>query len=211
MGGGITYIILKKGDLIMKRFIAIAIAAVCLASSTFALDIAVGARGMFGGNVGDDYSGFDGFVGGAGAYINLDLLLGFGFQGEMNIVTNKIEFSAADKSLTTTDYYIVDFPFMVWYNLNLFVIEIGGGVGLNLSVFESDELKDNVNVGLAAGVNLKFFISDHFGIVLGAHGVFDFLPTITVTSSENSTTYTANAPNFTRKSIYGTAGLEFRF
>lgn len=195
----------------MKKLISVFVLAFTLITSSFALDIAVGARGMLGGNIGEDYSGFEGIVGGGGAYINLDLFWGLGFQGEVNVVTNKIEVSLENQSVTTTDYEIVDFPVMLWYNLDLLAVELGGGIGLNFSTFSNSELEDTNNIGLAAGVNFKLFISDHFGLVFGAHGVFDFLPTITVTTDGDTTTYTANGPSYTRKSIYGTAGLEFRF
>ena len=195
----------------MKKLIAMAAAAVCLISSTFALNISVGGRAMLGVNLGADYSGFEGIVGGGGAFFNLELLGGFGFQGEANIVTNQIEISPQDRTLTTTDYSIVDLPFMFWYNLKLGNLVVGGGAGLNFSSFSNDDVNNQMNVGVAAGANLKYLFSDHFGLVFGAHSVFDFLPTVTVTSSGKKTTYTANGPEYTRKSIYGTVGLEYRF
>ncbi|MBR1638400.1 MAG: hypothetical protein IJ688_03340 [Treponema sp.] len=195
----------------MKKLIALAAAAVCLISSTFALDIAVGARGLLGGNIGKDYSGFEGIVGGAGAYVNLDLIAGFGFQGEVNVVTNKIEVSVENASVTTTDYEIVDFPFLIWYNLKLPFIAVGAGVGLNFSTFNDENLNDNGSVGLAAGANVKIYISKHFGLVFGADAVFDFIPTVTVTVDGDKTTYTAVSRDYYRKTIYGNAGLEFRF
>lgn len=194
----------------MKKLIVLAVAAICFISSASALNISVGGRAMLGGNIGADYSGFKGIVGGGGAYFNLDLFNGFGFQGELNVVTNKIEFSKNETSITTTDYSFVDFPFMFWYNMDLSKIVAGGGIGLNFGSF-TDNGDNKMNVGLAAGANVKFYFADHFGIVLGAHGVFDMLPSVTITSSGKSTTYKANSPEFKRKSIYGTAGLEYRF
>ena len=195
----------------MKKLFALFFTTVLFISSSFALNLAVGGRLMLGGNIGADYSGFEGMVGGGGAYLNLDFIGGFGAQGEVNVVTNKIEVSTKDSTLTTTDYQIIDFPFMLWYNLNLSRIAIGGGAGINFSSFSNENIGNRWNVGAAAGLNFKVFFTDHIGLVLGAHSVFDFLPTVTVTSSGKSRTYKANAPDYTRKSIYGTAGVEYHF
>ena len=74
---------------------------------------------------------------GLGAFLNLDLIGGFGFQGEVNYVANQI--STGSNSVTFTHYEILDFPLYVWYNLKLNPIVIGAGAGINI-MLNSDNL-----------------------------------------------------------------------
>ncbi|MCR5062006.1 MAG: porin family protein [Treponema sp.] len=198
----------------MKKILASLILLAGVVSTAPALSLAVGGRGFLGGNLQTDDSGLDGFMCGLGAFLNLDLIGGFGFQGEVNYVANQI--STGSNSVTFTHYEILDFPLYVWYNLKLNPIVLGAGAGINFSNYPGSEVEAKgsfANVGLAAGANLKVYVSEHFGIVLGATGVFDFFPTIVKTENteNNSTTYTFSDADYRRKSIYGSLGLEYRF
>ena len=198
----------------MKKLFAMFIVISGIISTAPAINLAVGGRGFLGGNIQTDDSGLDGFMCGLGAFLNLDLIGGFGFQGEVNYVANQI--STGNKSITFTHYKILDFPVYVWYNLKLEHVAFGGGAGINFSNYPGSEIKsDGVfsNVGLAAGANFKVYVSEHFGIVLGATSVFDFFPTVVKTENNeaNSTTYSFADSDYRRKSIYGSLGLEYRF
>ena len=198
----------------MKRFILSLILFSSLIFTAPALSLAVGGRGLLGGNLQSDDSGLDGFMCGLGAYLNLDLLAGFGFQGEVNYIANKI--STGSNEVTFTHYKILDIPFYLWYNLNLDKIAVGGGAGINFSNYPDSEVeaKDSfTNIGLALGVNLKLYFTENFGLVIGANSVFDFFPTVVKTENEeeNSTTFTFNDANYKRKSLYGSLGFEYKF
>lgn len=196
-----------------KFFISIALFATFVFTAP-ALSLAMGARGLLGGNLQTDDSGLDGFMCGGGAYLNLDLIGGFGLQGELNYIANKI--STGTREVTFTHYEILDIPFFIWYNLKLDPIAVGGGVGINFSNYPGDAVETKgslTNLGLAVGANLKLYFSDFIGLVLGANGVFDFFPTVVKSedTAENSTTYTFNDASYKRKSLYGSVGLELRF
>lgn len=198
----------------MKKLISLLVLFIGLGTSAFATDISMGFNGNMGGNIGADYSGYNGLVTGCGAYINLDLIGGLGFQGEMNITNN--QFKLSGNSVTFTDYQAVDFAFMPWFQFKLPMLAFGGGVGINYAYYNNtlnnlDIESDKFIPGLAIGVNSKVYFSRHFGLVVGAHSVLDFLPYVDVTYEGASTTYTFKNSPFVRKAIYGSVGLDFRF
>lgn len=198
----------------MKKLLAAFIVIAGIVSTAPAINLAVGGRGFLGGNLQTDDSGLDGFMCGLGAFVNLDLIGGFGFQGEVNYVANQI--STGNSSITFTHYKIIDLPVYVWYNLKFKPVEIGGGVGINFSNYPGSEVEAKgsfSNFGFAAGANVIFNVSEHFGIVLGATSVFDFFPTVVKTENHenNSTTYSFSESDYRRKSIYGSLGLEYKF
>lgn len=194
-----------------KIFIVFAMLA-GLSASVSAIGFSVGGRGFAGTNLDKT------IVAGGGAFFNLDLIGGFGLQAEANITSSVVTFG--EKSVTFTDYSVLDMPILVWYNAKLPIITIGGGVGLNFSsvlgngyVTKSD-IK-NMNAGLAAGVNVILNINSHFGLVFGANGVFDFTPTIQkFVSKDGHVTkieLSSDSFSFKRKSIYCSAGLQYKF
>lgn len=196
-----------------KLFVSIALV-FGMVSAAFALDVSAGFSANLGGNVGSDYSGYNGLVTGGGSYVNLDIYNGLGFQGEINYVDN--QFKISGNTVSFTDYQTVDFACMPWYQYKFFFGAVGAGIGLNFAYYDEDFGDFSVDTdkfipGLAIGTNFKFFITNHFGIVVGAHSVLDFFPIIDKSVSGRTTTYTFENSNFIRKSIYGSLGVDFRF
>lgn len=196
----------------MKKLISVLIIAASFAVSAFALNFTVGGNFNIGGTVSDDAK-FHGYSAGSGAFFNLDLLLGFGVQAEVNVSE---DYLAIDGNTITIDerYSIIDMPVMAWWNVKLGPIGFGAGVGPNFSGTVSDYKNDNVTLGLAAGANSIFYIGNHFGIVLGVHGVFDFTSRFVVDTKnpeEGVTKITINTQDWKRRSVYGTVGVEYRF
>ena len=180
----------------MKKFIIILSVLLTFATSSFAINFAVGGRALFGGNLSPDNSEYQGFVCGGGAFFNLDLIMGLGFQGEVNLLTNRVTF---------------DIPFYIWYNLPIRPITIGGGVGLNFSGHTEGSQSSGIIVGFAAGANLIAYVAKHFGLVFAAHYVWDVLPQVSNTVKGDTSTYTFSVPGNQRHSISGSVGLEYKF
>ena len=204
----------------MKKLLGVLLVATTLVASTFALDLSIGGRGLIGGNVGKvaevGTNKGEGLVAGGGVYVNLGLFGGLGVQAEANFVSNKISTRKnGDKTegYTLTPCNLVDVPVYLWYNFDIAKLAIGGGLGVNFSavtqhVLEAAKMKDMWKVGFAVGANVKFYFNNHFGLVLGANGVFDFLPTEVILT--NGTKEYLFADDGYRKSIYGTVGAEFK-
>lgn len=197
----------------MKKLLGTLIVAVTLVSATFGLNLSIGGRGMIGSNVGNRNPNLDGIVSGGGGYVNLGLIGGFGLQGEMNFVSSTI--AVGENSATFTPCEVIDFPVLAWYNASLANnVVFGGGIGLNFSSYSDksyvNQYDSRFNVGLALGLNLKYFFTDSFGIVLGGNAVFDFMKTQKTTSSGGATTIVWDTNDGSRKAIYGSIGLEFR-
>lgn len=205
----------------MKKIIGILAVAATLVASTFAfgIDLSIGGKGLIGGNIGtfDEAGKKDGgLVAGGGLYVNLGLFHGFGVQAEANFVSSQISAPASgakEAVFTVTPCNVVDIPLMAWYNFTFTKIAIGGGVGVNFStitnnVFDSAKTKNQWNTGIAVGANFKYYFNKHFGLVLGANGVFDLLPT-SVQMEDGSKQYIFDSDG-KRKSVYGTLGLEFK-
>ena len=193
----------------MKKFIMILSVLLTFATSSFAINFAVGGRALFGGNLSPDNSEYQGFVCGGGAFFNLDLIMGLGFQGEVNLLTNRVTF--AQNSISFQNYETVDVPFYIWYNLPIRPISIGGGVGLNFSGHTEGSESSGIIVGFAAGANLIAYVAKHFGLVFAAHYVWDVLPQVSNTVKGDTSTYTFTVPGNQRHSISGSVGLEYKF
>lgn len=192
----------------MKKFFISIFLLVGMTFSTFALSAGVRLNG--GGNVGNNLPNASM---GIGAYLNLDLIAGFGLQFEVNAITREVFKDGATNELVFRDYTAVDIPAMLWYNFNLPRFTIGGGAGLNFSYVETKRFKDIkyevFQAGVACGLNAKFFFNRNIGLVLGATGIFDVIP-IKQTSSNNETRFSLNT-NCKRASIFGSIGVEFNF
>ena len=196
----------------MKKILTFIAVTACLMASTFAVSFAVGGRGLLGKNIRPDVDGYNGLVSGAGAFFNLNLIGGFGFQGELNITTSKIE--TGDKSVTVTDYQILDLPFMLWDNMKIGPIALGGGLGINFSTGlnnKNDDKNDYFSAGLAAGANIITYFNEHFGIVLGGNFVWDCIPITSKSDSKESVTYYYDDINSRRMAAYASLGLEYKF
>jgi len=193
----------------MKKLILVLTILLTFAFSSFAVNFTVGGHAMFGGNLSPDNSEYQGFVCGGGAFFNLDLLLGLGFQGEVNVLTNRVSFS--QNTISFQNYETIDVPFYVWFNLPVRPITFGGGVGLNFSGHTEGNESSGIIVGVAAGANMIAYIAKHFGLVFAVHYVWDVLPQVTNTVSGDTSTYTFTVPGLQRHSITGSVGLEYRF
>jgi len=202
----------------MKKIITLLALSLAFATSMFAINFTVGGNFNLGGTLSDDAK-YHGLSTGTGAFFNMDMFLGLGLQAEVNVSEDYI--TVGDKSLTFDERYgIVDTSIMAWWNAKLGPIGLGLGVGPNFSGTISDYEKaselenNNLVVGIAAGANTIFYIGNHFGIVAGVHGVFDFTPRFTVDtdkSQKGQTTISWDTSEWERRSIYGTIGAEYRF
>lgn len=193
----------------MKKLILVLTVLLGLTSASFAVNFTVGGNLLFGGNISPDNSEYQGFVSGCGAFFNLDLYQGFGFQGEVNVLTNRVSFS--QNSVTFRNYETIDLPFYIWYNLPVRPISFGLGAGLNFSGHTDGDQSSGIIMGFAAGANIIAHVGDHFGLVFAAHYVWDILPQVSSTTSGDTSTYTLTSPANQRHSICGSAGLQYRF
>lgn len=209
----------------MKKLLGVLLVAATMAASTFALDLSIGGRGLIGGNIGKvaevAQNKGEGLVAGGGIYANFSLFGGFGIQGEVNFLNSQIAVKKGAEGetvgYTTTSCNIVDVPILAWYNFQIAKFAIGAGVGVNFSamlpdntnVFQAASQKDMWNAGLAVGANVKFYFNDHFGLVIGANGVFDFIETSVVVNG-GTKEYLFDKDDGKRKSVYGTIGVEFK-
>lgn len=193
----------------MKKLLGVLAVLFCLSASTFAVDFAVGGRGIFGKSISPDNTSYNGYVCGGGAFFNLDLLMGLGIQTEVNVMTNRVSFGT--NSISFTDYETVDVPVYVWFNLPVKPVTIGGGIGLNFSGHTGNNSEQQVIVGVAAGANIIAYVAPHFGIVFGANYVWDAFPQFERTRSGDTETITFIENDKKRHQICGSIGLEFLF
>lgn len=214
----------------MKKLLAIAITAICMVTSTFALGFEIGGRGFLGTNFADDATFKDvgdqlkkitfesEFDYGFGAYANISILGGLGVQGELNLVKGKTKLSEAiNGGAKDFETWTIDVPLMVWINQDIGSFAFGLGAGPNFSVhiptgtfkecYENviTSFKDNMfNIGAIFGIDLKFYFNDHFGLNLGARYITDFSSTkIPLLADKGDADYK-------RKSLYANLGLQFR-
>ncbi len=198
----------------MKKIFALFVITFGLVSSTFALGLSAGATGNIGANLKTSDIIDDGFSGGAGAYLNLDLFFGIGLQGEINYVTSPCSLLLPTGSISK--YSAMDLAIMPWYSLNLVILSIGAGAGINFAFYDQNLrgfsiIDENFIPGITFTINGKIYLGEHLGLVIGAHGVFDILPMVDISQLPDS--YFKSNPNITdlfRRSIYGTVGVEFR-
>lgn len=190
----------------MKKIISVLAMGALLASSVFALDLTVGLKGIAGA----DNSGVNGASVGGGLDLNLNLINGFGIQIESNIIPTKL--TAENGGMTFTDSMMVSIPTMAWYNARFSWFGFGVGAGLSCTISENHpENVFNTKLGLAAGLKAKIFVTDNIAIVAGVTGNLDCLPDLVKTSNENSSTYNFVTSSFSRNSILGSLGVEYRF
>ncbi|MCI5605991.1 MAG: hypothetical protein SPE59_02395 [Treponema sp.] len=202
----------------MKKLLAVAVMAVTMISSTFALNLSVGVKGLAGANVGTNIvenaqkiSSDTAFIYGAGAYIDFSIFGPAGFQIGANFSNNEV--TTDDGSFTN---YLLDVPVMLWADFKIGPVGIGAGGGLNLSFVVDSISKDSVvssvtsnvfNYGITAGANAKFYPKKFFAIVVGATYVLDISPTkitpASVVSGEPLLT-------FNRGILSGNLGVEFK-
>lgn len=209
----------------MKKIIAMAVTAVLLVSATFALNFEVGAKGILGRNL--DSGSFaeewnkaredKTFDFGFGAYANLSILGGLGVQAEANYVKSSVTFANQGANNVEYNMHILDLSPMLWLNLDLWKFQIGFGAGPNFEIPLASlgdvwsAKKEDFTVGLIAGADVKFYFTKHLGVVLSGRFVCDFnkrdVP-IEVAGYNSGVNYPTF--QFTRKSLYGGLGLEFK-
>lgn len=190
----------------MKKIISVLTMGALLAGSVFAFDLTVGLKGIAGA----DNSGVNGASVGGGLDLNLDLINGFGIQIESNIIPTKL--TGENGGMTFTDSMMISIPAMAWYNARFSWFGIGVGAGLSCTISENHpENVSNTKLGLAAGLKAKIFVTDNIAIVAGVTGNLDCLPDLVKTSNENSSTYNFVTSSFSRNSILGSLGVEYRF
>ncbi|MBP5602630.1 MAG: outer membrane beta-barrel protein [Treponema sp.] len=214
----------------MKKIIAMAIAAICLVSASFALDLEFGARAILGRNLDDgtfkenatkakEEQTFD-F--GGGAYANFALFGGLGIQAEANYIKSSIDFKAKDPDTNkyeqvAYELHTLDLAPMVWLNLDLWRLTIGFGAGPNFSIPVAtvsdikNAQKQDFTVGLIAGADVKFYFTKHLGVVLSGRYITDWTKK-NITLEGYGQTVDTGIPEYTfnRKTFYGGLGLEFK-
>jgi hypothetical protein len=206
----------------MKKIIAMAVAAICLVSASFALDLEFGARAFLGRDLDldtdlrtnyatakDDKT----FDFGFGGYGNFALFGGLGIQAEVNYVKSSTVFQAEGKQDIPYEMHVMDLSPMVWLNLDLWKLTIGFGAGPNFSILVGSAgdvvraSKQDFDMGLIAGADFKFYFTDHLGLVLSGRYVMDF-------EREEIDVYGVNTGvskyDPSRKTVYGGLGIEWK-
>lgn len=209
----------------MKKIIAMAVAAVMMVSAASALDLEFGARAILGRNLADGTfkenvakaKQDDTYDFGFGIYGNFALFGGLGIQAEANYIKSSIKFAKEGKEEVQYEMHTLDLSPMLWLNLDLWKFTLGFGVGPNFEIPLAslgdikNAKKQDFTVGLIAGADFKFYFTDHLGLVLSGRYVTDWqkkdVP-IEVNGYNSGATYPSY--EFTRKSIYGGLGLEWK-
>lgn len=208
----------------MKKIIALAIVAISMVSASFALDFSIGARGIAGMNLDPADSVNNAKVEkdavydfGFGVNANFALLGSLGLQGEANFITSKGKFNDLTNNKTTEyDTILMDMPVMLWLNLDLWKFTLGFGAGPNFSATlnEYSEIKamsDKFKVGICAGVDGKFYLTNHLGLVASIRYIMDFQKTSVPIEVQGVNVGEYPSVEYTRKSLYGGLGLEWKF
>ena len=210
----------------MKKIIAIAITAVLMLSAGFALDLEVGVHGILGRNL--DSGSFEDnlnaakedmtFDYGFGAYANLALFEGLGIQAEANYVTSSITFAQEGADNVKYNMHILDLSPMIWLNLDLWRFTIGFGAGPDFEIplaslgDISNAKKQDFTVGLISGADVKYYFTDHLGLVLSGRFICDWkkkdVPIEVNGYQLGDATYPSYS--FARRTLYGGLGLEFK-
>jgi len=214
----------------MKKIIALAIVAVSMVSASFALNLSVGARGNAGMNLDVNNGTIDQITEaskefsmdtpydlGFSVYGNAAILGGLGVQLEANFVTSNASFkNVSDGKTSNYETMLLDVPVMVWLNLDLanFVVGVGAGPNFSTRIKEMSEIKDlkedAFKMGVAVGVDGKFFFNKNLALVASVRYVMDFNKTEVPIEVEGYAVGSYPSVEFTRKSIYGGVGLEFK-
>ena len=119
-----------------KKIIAMAVAAVCFVSTTFALDLEFGGRALLGRNLGLDTKLKEDVASakedktydfGFGVYGNFALFGGLGIQAEANYVKSSIVFQSEGKDEVPYEMHMLDLSPMLWCNFDLWKFTLGFG------------------------------------------------------------------------------------
>lgn len=183
----------------MKKIILAAILAVGMVSSTFALNLSLGVKGLLGANVGTSVEGAiadvtsiagdpearTNLLYGGGAYVDFSLLGPLGLQLGANIGQNKVTVTDdAGNEVSTYKELLLDIPLLIWADLKL------GPIGL----------------GLGIGPNLSFSLGTDYSIAGATEAVKELLPEISVNKAVWGITAGANAKIYFNKHLGLVAG-----
>lgn len=219
----------------MKKLIALAVMAVTMVSAASALDFELGGRFFLGKDIANDAS-FQNMGTqtadlnltsdlsyGFGAYANFALLAGMGVQAEANLVKGSYAVSDAAESKAQSTL-ILDVPAMLWWNIKIWRLGVGAGVGPNFSFdLSSGDTKGMSNqaaelaknnafkIGLSAGADAKVYVTKHVGIVGSGRFVMDLSKKeVPVVVSGYDTGVTYPTVQIARRSLYGGLGVEWK-
>lgn len=182
---------------------------------------------------------------GGAAYLNFALFGGLGLQLEPTIIKGSVSFDTTQAASDGTvnaykadyDALSLDVPLMVWLNLDLWKLTIGFGGGVDFSMDlnrnesylkqiagEAQNQKNKAaSEGLAkmsfawiAGVDTKFYLTDHLGLVASARYIMDIkkkeVPvTVSAGKTEVNTGVSYPTIEYGRRFLYGGLGVEFKF
>ena len=181
---------------------------------------------------------------GGAAYMNFALFGGLGLQLEPTIIKGSVSFQGEKDVDGTVNVYTADYdaltldvPLMVWLNLDLWKLTIGFGGGVDFSMDlnrnesywsqvanrAQQERNKAASEGLAkmsfawiAGVDTKFYLTDHLGLVASARYIMDIkkkdVPvTVGAGNMEVNTGVTYPTIEYGRRFLYGGIGVEFKF
>lgn len=218
----------------MKKILALLIATVCLAGTTFALDFEVGAKFNLGKDLaeGQTVKGTlenldltSDFKFGGSAYVHASLLPFLGVQIEPTIFKSEINF--ANNELNTTAKYdalVLDIPVMYWSSIQIWKLAVGVGAGVNFSKDFTGmkdpfvEIKKDLSsfaIGLAAGADAKVYINKHLGVVASMRYIMDLAKktvpvVIEIEDMSYDTGKSYDTIEIARRFLYGSVGLEFK-
>ncbi len=229
----------------MKKIFAVAVMAIFMVSASSALALEAGAKFVAGQNVADGSSATEtvksinadsNFEFGAAAYLNFALFGGLGVQIEPTLIKSNVSFKANEMTVNQDyDVMTLDIPVMVWLNLDLWKLTIGFGGGVDFSMELNKDAKfadaaaavadkakeaskdmSSMSFAWIVGVDGKFYITKHIGIVASARYIMDITKkdvpvTIGVADYELDTGKTYPKFEYARRFLYGGVGLEFKF
>lgn len=221
----------------MKKFITLAVMMTSLLSSSFALGLSVGVTGFLGSDIAENTATTEianevknvtldtNLNYGFGLYGNLAILNGLGVQVEANLTKGSTSINGLTEG-TVSDYdtWILDVPVMLWDNFTFGPIAVGLGAGVNFSFdlasgdmsslfsqAKASYSNDNYRTGFAGGANVKFYLGDNLGIVAKGLFIADFDPKTVELSVEDYASGETPSISYTRRSLYGAVGLEYKF
>lgn len=213
----------------MKKLIAIAVAAICLVSASFALDLELGGKAILGRNMENgtwkenlaNAKVDQTFDFGGSAYVHASLFGMMGIQAEANYIQSSMNFATKDENGKPVEEKYetktLDLAPMLWWDLQIWKLDIGCGVGPNFSI-PLQELgqiksakKDDFKLGLVAGADAKFYLTKNIGLVLSGRYIQEWdkkeVP-IEVNGFDTGAGYPTLEVG--RKNLYGGVGLELK-
>ena len=106
---------------------------------------------------------------------------------------------------------------MLWLSVDLWKLQLGFGAGPNFAIQVNalgdvkGAKKQDFTVGIIGGTDIKFYFTDHIGLVLSGRYVTDFKKqNVKIEAYGKEVDTGLPEYSFNRKSIYGGLGLEFK-